>query len=114
MQKFLESYNEQTGTLIKIVLKTFHHMMHLQLPDHLLDPNNLQKWMTYFKILIDNPVPIELSTPTIDEQEMIRREKTYFWVHKKWTGRILQRMIQKFSNPKFVDKSISNYATYIQ
>jgi len=67
MQKFLASYNEQTGVLIKVVLKIFHHCMHLILPKYLLDPAKFDVWMQYLKILLDNPIPPELSSPTIDE-----------------------------------------------
>ena len=66
--------------------------MHMQLPVYLLDAVNMQKWMTFLKILIDSPVPVELHSLTIDEQEMLRREKTYVWAHKKWVGRIMVRV----------------------
>lgn len=75
--------------LIKVVLKTFHHMMHLKLPAHLMNPENLKKWIAFMKILLDSQVPPELSSPTIDEDEMLRREKTCIWQHKKWAGRIM-------------------------
>lgn len=88
--------------------------MHLQLPIYLLDATNMQKWMSFMKIIIDSPVAVELSSPTIDEQEMLRREKSYVWMNKKWSGRIMQRVIQKFCNPKLMDKEHKAYAESLQ
>jgi len=43
-------------------------------------------------MLVDSKVAPELSGPTIDEGEMLRREKTYVWANKKWVGRIMVRV----------------------
>lgn len=36
-QKSLENYNEQTGVIVKIIMKIFHHSIHLDLPDYLVN-----------------------------------------------------------------------------
>lgn len=113
-QKFLESYNEQTGLLIKTILKIFHHCMHMQLPVYLTDSNNMQRWLTFLKMLVDSKVAPELSGPTIDEGEMLRREKTYVWANKKWVGRIMVRVAQKFFNPKLVSREQTQYAQTLE
>lgn len=114
MQKSLENYTEQTGVLVKVVLKIFHHCMHLQLPLYLQSTDTLDRWVAYLKAILQGQVPPELLTPTLDEQEVTRREKTFYWVNKKWAGRICQRIIQKYCNPALIPEPLKPLSQYIQ
>ncbi|CAD8063756.1 unnamed protein product [Paramecium sonneborni] len=113
-QKFLEGYNEQSGQLVKVILKIFHHATHLMMPIYMQDQNTVAKWMLYFKTIIQAPPPPELSTITQDSQEETRREKTYIWTNKKWASRIVLRFIQKFANKKMVEANMADFAEHIK
>lgn len=97
----LEKYNEQTAITMNVILKTFHEGVHLDLPLYFNNEANLHRWMVFLKTVLDSPIPAELETPTQDEEESNKREKNVLWQNKKWCGRILQRFIQKYGNPKF-------------
>ncbi|KAM3136652.1 hypothetical protein pb186bvf_011288 [Paramecium bursaria] len=112
-QKSLEQYNDQTGELIKVILKIFHHAFHLQLPFYLKDVNVLSRWIGYIDTIISFPVPQNLLTLPVDEEEETRREKTYQWTNKKWATRIATRFMQKYCNKNMVDKDILPLCSHI-
>ncbi|CAK65923.1 unnamed protein product (macronuclear) [Paramecium tetraurelia] len=114
IQKFLEGYNEQSGQLVKVILKIFHHATHLVMPIYMRDYNVVARWMLYFKTIIQAPPPPELSTLTQDAEEETRREKTYIWTNKKWASRIILRFIQKFANKKMVESNMAEFAEHIK
>lgn len=94
-QRFLENYNEQSGTLISVVLKIFYQAVYLQIPYYLRSMEVFNVWMTYIKLILSAGVPAELSTPTLDEAQIVRNEKTHHWSNKKWASRIMNRINQK-------------------
>lgn len=100
----LEKYNEQTAVTMNTILKTFHSAIHLDLPAYFINEQNLHRWMVFLKTILDSPIPANLEAPTQDEDECQKREKDVLWQNKKWCGRILQRFIQKYGNPKFENK----------
>jgi importin-7 len=71
------------------------------MPPYFVNPEVLQMWMVIIKTVLDSGVPPELENKVTDEEEMRKREKSCYWRNKKWCGRILQRFIQKYGNPKW-------------
>ncbi|CAD8152713.1 unnamed protein product [Paramecium pentaurelia] len=114
IQKFLENYNEQSGQLVKVILKIFHHATHLVMPIYMRDFNAVAKWMLFLKTIISAPTPPELASFTQDSEEETRREKSYIWTNKKWASRIVLRFIQKFANKKMVDPDMTDFAEHIK
>jgi hypothetical protein len=56
-QKSLENYNEQTGAIVKILMKIFHHSMHLELPEYLQNQQIIDKWFQFFAVILRSPIP---------------------------------------------------------
>lgn len=70
--------------------------------------------MIYCKTILDSPNPPEIEKPVEDWEEGLKREKNIYWKNKKWCGRILQRFIQKYGNPKFENKENAGLANLFQ
>jgi len=87
---------------IKVILqslKTFYYACHLELPAYFQDPAVLNNWMAIFKQILEFE-----GTFSLDGQ------KDLIGSAKKWTGRALQRFIQKYGNPKFAAKGSEGFA----
>ena len=110
----LEKYNDQTALTMNVILKTFHEAVHLDLPTYFTNEANLHRWMVFLKTILDSPIPQNLESSTLDEEESLLREKNILWQNKKWCGRILQRFIQKYGNPKFENKENQGLATLFE
>ena len=110
----LEKYNEQSAITMNVILKTFHASIHLDLPTYFVNEANLHRWMVFVKTILDSPIPPNLESPTQDDEECQIREKNVLWQNKKWCGRVLQRFIQKYGNPKFENKENKGLATLFE
>ena len=110
----LEKYNEQTALTMSVILKAFHCAIHLELPTYFVNEANLHRWMVFLKTILDSPIPANLEVPTQDDEQASEREKNVLWQNKKWCGRVLQRFIQKYGNPKFENKENKGLATLFE
>ena len=110
----LEKYNEQTALTMSVILKAFHCAIHLDLPTYFVNEANLHRWMVFLKTILDSPIPANLEVPTQDDEQASEREKNVLWQNKKWCGRVLQRFIQKYGNPKFENKENKGLATLFE
>ncbi|KAJ7538458.1 hypothetical protein O6H91_11G048900 [Diphasiastrum complanatum] len=67
----------------------------LEIPKLLHDPNVFMAWMLCFHNLLERPVPLE-GQPTDVEQ----RKMWGWWKVKKWTLHIINRLYNRFGDPK--------------
>jgi hypothetical protein len=69
-----------------------------------MEPGHLQPWVAFFKAVLDQPCPPDLSSPTDDAIEINRREKHIFWKLKGITAKLTYRIFVKYGNPVIVEE----------
>ena len=84
------------------------------MPTYFNNQKILNTWFVFFKTILDAPIPEELKAQTSDFLQIIERDKNVHWRAKKWNGKILQRIIQKYGNKKLEDSENSGFAEYFQ
>ena len=55
---------------------------------------------------MDMPCPPELSAPTTDTEEIVRRDKSIFWKIKGIATKITYRIFVKYGNPSTVEEKV--------
>ncbi|KAJ7539565.1 hypothetical protein O6H91_11G100300 [Diphasiastrum complanatum] len=85
----------EISDLIKLICKIFWSSSYLEIPKLLHDPNVFMAWMLCFHNLLERPVPLE-GQPTDVEQ----RKMWGWWKVKKWTLHIINRLYNRFGDPK--------------
>ena len=63
----------------------------------LRENNQLTPWIQMFKILLDQPLPENLESPTEDIDEIVSRDKNIRWKLKAQTARVTFRLFSKFA-----------------
>lgn len=91
VQKLLSNYNNQTAIIVKTILKIYYTATNFDLPIPLSDPNQINSWMIFVKLIFDTPLPPELEQRSQNEEENRKRGKNYLWKCKKWCGYIIFR-----------------------
>jgi hypothetical protein len=76
----------------------------------LMKPGALTPWMTFFKTLLDFPVPEALGSYVDDANEIDTRNKHIFWKIKALAGRVTYRMFCKFARMDFLPPEELDFA----
>lgn len=71
---------------------------------------NLDAWISFFKNLMDRPVPEALDSMTEDMEEIERRDKHICWKIKGVACQTTYRMFSKYGNPKFADEKLEDFS----
>jgi hypothetical protein len=71
-----------------------------------MEGDNLDPWVMFFKTILDMECPPDLNTPTDDQNEIQRRDKSIFWKIKGITGKITYRIFVKYGNPSLVEDKV--------
>ena len=53
----MENFNEQTSVLVKVIMKIFFHCINQELPDYLANMQVIERWFSYFAVILKAPVP---------------------------------------------------------
>lgn len=96
-QHFLstETADVEVAQLIKLICKTFWSSTYLFIPPILLDPQVCLGWMTCFLTLINRPLPEEIQPADKD-----LRKQWPWWKCKKWCLHIINRISNRYGDPK--------------
>ena len=70
--------------------------------------------MILFKSLLDKPVDpsLESMPPTLNTEEIIKRDKESIWKLKGMAAHTTYRMFSKYGNKRFVDKEWEDFSTH--
>ena len=98
--------------MMHLVCKVFYVCNQLQVCPHLMENNNLDPWVEFFKTILDMKVPEDLKTVTNDTNEIHRRDKSIFWKIKGIASKLTYRIFIKYGNPTIVEDKviIKNFA----
>ncbi|XP_024396720.1 importin beta-like SAD2 [Physcomitrium patens] len=99
----------EVADLIKLILKIFWSSAYLEIPKLLHDVNTFTGWMSSFHNLLERPVPVE-GQPTDPEQ----RKVWGWWKVKKWTLHIMNRLYNRFGDPKMSKPENKAFAQMFQ
>ena len=90
--------------MLHLICKVFYVSNQLQMSPYLMDAENLDPWIHFFKTILDLPCPPDLSSSTEDPAEIDRREKHIFWKIKGITAKLTYRAFVKYGNPSLVEE----------
>ena len=84
---------------------------------YLMENNNLDPWIQFFKTILDMPAPPDLANVVEDVQEVQQRDKCIFWKIKGITAKLTYRIFVKYGNPSIVEdttliKSFSSHFSF--
>lgn len=99
----------EIADLIKLILKIFWSSAYLEIPKVLHDVNTFTAWMASFHNLLERPVPAE-GQPTDPEL----RKVWGWWKVKKWTLHIMNRLYNRFGDPKMSKPENKAFAQMFQ
>ena len=85
--------------MMHLVCKVFYVSNQLQVCPHLMENNNLDPWIQFFKTLLDMKAPAEQCTKIDNTEEIQRRDKTIFWKIKGIASKLTYRIFLKYGNP---------------
>lgn len=85
----------EVADLVKLICKIFWSSTYMEIPRQLHDPHVFTAWMACFHNLLERPVPQE-GQPVDPEQ----RKAWGWWKVKKWTVHIMNRLFNRFGDPK--------------
>jgi hypothetical protein len=89
--------------MLHLVCKVFYVGNQLQMCPYLMEGDNLDPWVMFFKTILDMECPMELCSPTDNVDEIQRRDKSIFWKIKGITAKITYRIFVKYGNPSMVE-----------
>jgi hypothetical protein len=92
--------------MLHLVCKVFYVGNQLQISPYLMEGDNLDPWILFFKTILDMECPIDLRTPTDDQDEIQRRDKSIFWKIKGITAKTTYRIFVKYGNPALVEDKV--------
>lgn len=95
--------NQDALHILHLICKVFYVSNQLQLSPYLMVDNNLDPWIHFFKTILDMPCPKDLAEPTLDTNEIQRRDKSIFWKIKGIAAKITYRLFIKYGNPVIVE-----------
>ena len=94
--------NSDALYMLHLICKVFYASNHLQMTPFLMQENNLDPWIQFFKTILDMECPANLSAPTQDTIEIQKRDKDIFWKIKGLTAKITYRIFTKYADPTIV------------
>jgi len=68
------------------------------LPKHILNEEVLKTWLYVIQGTIDRPLPQGMDIKTGNERVLERWEKSSAWLSKKWCAKILNKLLNKYSD----------------
>jgi hypothetical protein len=71
---------------------------------------NLDPWITFFKTLMDRPLPGQLESYTEDMDEIENRDKHICWKIKGIAFQTTYRMFSKYGNPRHCDEKLTEFS----
>ena len=95
--------NNDALYMLHLICKVFYVSNQLQMCPYLMENNNLDPWIQFFKTIMDMPCPPELCSPTEDQFEIEKRDKSIFWKIKGITCKLTYRIFVKYGNPTIVE-----------
>lgn len=105
--------NDDALYMLHLICKVFYVSNQMQMCPYLMEGNNLDPWIMFFKTILDMETPPELAGPTELTEEIRRRDKHIFWKIKGITSKITYRVFVKYGDPVIVENkpSIKSFAT---
>ncbi|KAF5311710.1 hypothetical protein D9611_009470 [Ephemerocybe angulata] len=95
-------------TMLHLILKTYKSSITVSLSKHQQSPESLVPWGKLFFSIVNLQLPAD-AVPA-DEEE---RERSEWWITKKWAYAILGRLFHRFGNPSQLPSSMQKeYGTF--
>mmetsp|Transcript_29520 Transcript_29520/g.44887 ORF Transcript_29520/g.44887 Transcript_29520/m.44887 type:complete len:666 (+) Transcript_29520:641-2638(+) len=92
--------------MLHLICKVFYTSNHMQMAPYLMEGENIQPWILFFKTILDMECPADLSSATSASIEVQRRDKTIFWKIKGLTAKITYRIFVKYGDPVIVQNKV--------
>ncbi|CDW56066.1 importin 7 [Trichuris trichiura] len=95
MCQLMPNNSQESVYLQKIIIKTFYTLVQFNLHPDLMTPEHFVEWMELARQVVEQPLPEE--TLCVDPDD---RPQLVWWKIKKWAGRLMGRMLERFNYPK--------------
>ncbi|KFD52142.1 hypothetical protein M514_06987, partial [Trichuris suis] len=95
MCQLMPNNSQESVYLQKIIIKTFYTLVQFNLHPDLMTPEHFVEWMELARQVVEQPLPEE--TLCVDYED---RPQLVWWKIKKWAGRLMGRMLERFNYPK--------------
>jgi len=89
--------------MMHLVCKVFYVSNQLQVCPFLMENNNMDPWIQFFKTILDMPVPDDISAATNSTEEIQSRDKNILWKIKGICSKLTYRVMVKYGNPAIVE-----------
>ncbi|KAF9065181.1 armadillo-type protein [Rhodocollybia butyracea] len=104
------SQSQEIPTMLHLILKTYKTSIVINLSAHQQSAESLVPWGQLLFSVVNLPVPKEVVPE--DEEE---RERSEWWVAKKWAYATLGRLFHRFGNPSQLPSTMQQeYAAFAQ
>eukprot|EP00898_Chlorokybus_atmophyticus_P004844 jgi/Chlat1/5360/Chrsp35S05283 len=97
----------EIAELIKLVCKTFWSATYLEIPPLLREHTTFSAWMVAFHTLLSMPVPTEGQPVDLEA-----RQQWVWWKCKKWTLHIVNRLFNRYGDPRKSQPEHKEFATW--
>jgi hypothetical protein len=102
--------NEDALYMLHMICKVFYVSNQMKMSPYLMQANNLDPWIMFFKTILDMECPESLKTPTESTVEIQARDKSIFWKIKGITAKITYRVFVKYGDPIIVEEGARAFA----
>ncbi|KAH7428022.1 hypothetical protein KP509_10G071600 [Ceratopteris richardii] len=99
----------EVADLMKLTCKVFWSSVYLEIPKQLHDPTLFSAWMSCFHRILEMAVPSD-GQPVDPDQ----RKVWGWWKVKKWTIQIINRLYNRFGDPKMSRPENKSFALVFQ
>lgn len=100
--------NELAGDMLRMVLKIYKSIIWLELAPELQEMSSLVPWGQLLLRIITKPAPAEAMSDDLDA-----REAHVWWKAKKWAYFCLDRLFQRYGDPRQLgDDAANDYAEF--
>ena len=104
---------DDAGCLLHLVCKVVYKSNHVCVCPYLMEGENMDPWISFFKRILDMVVPAHLASETEDQDEITKRNKTKIWKIKGVIATLTFRMLGGL-DPSDCDEDIQPFATKFQ
>jgi hypothetical protein len=102
--------SQEIPTMLHLILKTYKSSITVSLSKHQQSPESLVPWGKLFFTVVNLQIPANAVPEDEDE-----RERSEWWITKKWAYAILGRLFHRFGNPSQLPSSMQKeYGPFAQ
>ncbi|CAZ80144.1 unnamed protein product [Tuber melanosporum] len=92
--RLVEETSSDAGDMLKMIIKTYKHVVYFELAAHLREESSIVAWATLFLKVVGKQAPPESMPDDLEEREIHP-----WWKAKKWAYSNLNRLFVRYGNP---------------